>query len=182
MQLRAYADASFATNDDQSSQLGFITLLVDGSGRAHVLSFSSRKSRCVVRSVMAGDVYFFGAAFDEAYMLRHDLEQLYGCHIPLTILSDSKQLFDVVTRGSHPTEKRLLIDVAAAREACNRREISNVGLVTSDNNIADSLTKVKPSGALELLLATGVDRTPVEQWVIQPGTASPCPTTDIPGV
>jgi len=51
LQLRAYADASFATNDDQSSQLGFIILLVDGRGRAHVLSFSSRKSRRVVRSV-----------------------------------------------------------------------------------------------------------------------------------
>jgi len=51
LQLRAYADASFATNDDQSSQLGFIILLVDCRGRAHVLSFSSRKSRRVVRSV-----------------------------------------------------------------------------------------------------------------------------------
>jgi len=115
-------------------------------------------------------------------MLRHDLERLCDCHIPMTILTDSKQLFDVVTRGSHPTEKRLLIDVAAAREAYNRREISNVGLVMSDNNIADSLTKVKPSGALEPLLATGVDRTPVEQWVIRPGTASPCQTTEVPGV
>ena len=173
LQLRAYADASFATNDDHSSQLGFIILLVDGQGWAHVLSFSSRKSRRVVRSVMAGEVYAFGAAFDEAYMLRHDLERLYDCYIPLTILTDSKQLFDVVTRGSHPTEKRLLIDIAAAREAYNRREISNVGLVTSDNNMADSLTKVKPSGALGLLLATGVDRTPVEQWVIRPGPVSP---------
>ena len=182
LQLRAYADASFATNDDQSSQLGFIILLVDGSGQAHVLSFSSRKSRRVVRSVLAVEVYAFGAACDEGYMLRHDLERLYDCHIPLTILTDSKQLFDVVTRGSHPTEKRLLIDVAAAREAYNHREISSVGLVTSANNISDSLTNVKPSGALELLLATGVDRTPVVQWVIRPGTVSPCPTTEIPGV
>jgi len=115
-------------------------------------------------------------------MLRHDLERLYDCHFPRPILTNSKQLFAVVTRGSHPTNRRLLTDVAAAREVYNRRQISNVGLVMRDNDIADSLTKVKPSGALELHVATGVDRIPVDQRVIRPGTAPPCPTTEIPGV
>eukprot|EP00170_Pyropia_yezoensis_P004074 contig_16768_g4085 len=33
------------------------------------------------------------------------------------MLTDWKQMFDVVIRASHITEKRLMIDVAAAREA-----------------------------------------------------------------
>lgn len=117
LQLRAYADASFATNRDHSSQVGYIILLCDGTGCAHILSFGSRKSRRVVRSAMAGEVYAFTAALDEAFTIRYDLEQLYGQLIPLALYTDSKQLFDVVTRASHPTEKRLMIDVAAAREA-----------------------------------------------------------------
>lgn len=39
---RAYSDASFANNDDLSSQLGYIVLLCDGDNNCHVLSYSSK--------------------------------------------------------------------------------------------------------------------------------------------
>jgi len=177
LRVRAYADASYANNRDGSSQIGYLILLCDASGRAHVLSFSSRKCRRVVHSIMAGEVYAFSAAFDEAYTIRYDLEELYGCHIPISIFTDSKQLFDVVTKASHPTEKRLLVDIAAARQAYNRFDISNVGLIASCDNIADALTKVRGCGALDSLLRTGIDNTPVAQWVIRPPAVPPCPTT-----
>ena len=177
LRVRAYADASYATNKDGSSQVGFLVLLCDGTGQAHVLSYSSRKSRRVVHSIMAGEVYAFTAAFDEAFVIRYDLERLYGRRIPLNMFTDSKQLFDVVTKASHPTEKRLLIDIAAARQAYNRQDMSNVGLIASDNNIADALSKVRGCGALDALLRTGVDRTPVVQWVIRPTLDPPCVTT-----
>lgn len=173
MRIHAYADASFATNADESSQIGFIILLCDGTGHSHVLSFSSRKSRRVVRSAMAGDAFALTAALDEAFTLRYDLDILYGQHIPLSIFTDSKQLFDVVTRASHPTEKRLLIDIAAAREAYNRMDISNVCLVKSEDNMSDGLTKVKPFAAQDRFLRTGIDSTPVEQSVILTGVGSP---------
>lgn len=181
--IRAYADASFATNADHSSQVGYIILLCDSSGGAHVLSFSSRKSRRVVRSAIAGEVFAFTACLDEAFTLRYDLEQLYNCRIPLNIFTDSKQLFDVVTRASHPTEKRLLIDVAAAREAYNRGDLSNVGLVAGKHNMADGFTKPKLNDALERFLDAGVDATPVDQWVLRaPMGSRPRPTTGPGGV
>jgi len=83
----------------------------------------------------------------------------------------------VVTKASHPTEKRLLVDIAAARQAYNRFDISNVGLIASCDNIADALTKVRGCGALDSLLRTGIDNTPVAQWVIRPPAVPPCPTT-----
>jgi len=52
-------------------------------------------------------------------MLRHDLERMYDQHLPLVMQSGSKQTFDFITRASHTTEKRLMIDLAAAREAYN---------------------------------------------------------------
>ena len=151
-------------------------------GRAHILSFSSRKCRRVVHSIMAEEVYAFTAAFDEAFIIRYDLERLYGRHIPINIFTDSKQLFDVVTKGSHPTEKRLMVDVAAARQAYTRHDILNVGLIASNDNMTDPLTKAHGCGALNELLRTGVDRTPVVQWVIRPPTHPPCPTTGIRAV
>jgi len=182
LRVRAYADASYATNADGSSQVGFIILLCDSSGQAHILSYSSRKCRRVVHSIMAGEVYAFSAAFDEAFVIRYDLERLYRRRIPLNMFTDSKQLFDVVTKASHPTEKRLLVDIAAARQAYNRQDLSNVGLVASENNIADALSKARGCGALDALLRTGVDRTPVVQWVIRPTLDPPCATTGKPAV
>ncbi|GAB0497662.1 hypothetical protein MMPV_010067 [Pyropia vietnamensis] len=60
-----------------------------------------------------------------------------------------------------------MIDVAAAREAYNRNEISNVGLVKSANNPADGLTKPGFCQSLDDVLRTSVDRHPVEQWIVR---------------
>jgi len=163
LHLRVYADASFASNDHMSSQMGFIVLLCDGADRCHVLTYASKKARRVVRSIMVGEVYAFADTFDAAYILKHNLERVYDQPLPLVMLTDSKQIFDVITRASHTTETRLMIDVAAARDAYNKHEISNVGLVKSDHNIADGLTKPGLCSALNTMLRTGVDNNPVQQ-------------------
>jgi len=179
--LRVYADASFASNDDLSSQLGYIVSLCDSEDRCHVLTYRSKKARRIVRSIMAGEVYAFADAFDAAYILKHDLERAYGQPLPLVMLTDSKQIFDVITRASHTTEKRLMIDVAAARDAYNKHEISNVGLVKSEHNVADGLTKPGLCPAMEELLRTGVDKNPVQQWIIRSRSKSKSPVDAKPG-
>jgi len=116
---------------------------------------------------MAGEVYAFSSGLDYGFMLKHDLECIYKQSIPMTLLSDSKQMFDVITKASHTTERRLMIDIAASREAYNRGEISNVGLVLSENSIADGLTKPSYCKAMDTMLRTGMDKNPVEQWIIR---------------
>ena len=165
LHLRVYTDASFAGNDDLSSQPGFIILLCDSSNRAHILEYSSRKSKRVVRSILGGEVYAFADGFDRAYILRHDLETIFRMKIPLHMLTDSLQMFDVITKGSSTTEKRLMIDIASARECYNRQEISHVGLVSSEHNVADGLTKETPNNALEKLMTNGYDHNPVKRWI-----------------
>lgn len=64
VEIRAYADASFATNEDLSLQLGYIIQMSDATGTAHVLYSSSRKSRRVARSIMAAEVSAFVDALD----------------------------------------------------------------------------------------------------------------------
>lgn len=49
--------------------------------------------------------------------------------ISIRTFTDSKQVFDVVTRGKRLTERRLAIDVTAAREAYKRFEMDRVMLV-----------------------------------------------------
>lgn len=163
--LKVYIDASFAGNKDCSSQIGFLILLCDTNNVCQVLDFSSRNSHRVVRSIMGGEVIAFGMGYDRAFILKHDLEQIYARKITLTMLTDSKQTFDVITKGSTTSERRLLIDICLAREAYAKGEIDHVGLVKSENNPADGLTKVKHCRALEDILVTGMDKNPVEQWI-----------------
>lgn len=182
LRLRVYVDASFAGNADLSSQVGYVVLLCDHTGASHILSYCSKKCKRVKRSAMAGEVCALFAALDEAFIIRHDLEALYQQRIPLNIFTDSKQALDVITRATDPTEKRLLIDIAGLRESYNRQEISNLGLVATEDNMADAMTKLRCGGALDRLLSTGIDSTPVVQWVIRPPKVRPCPTTGGGGV
>ena len=141
LHLKCYADASFASNDDLSSQLGYVILLCDAEDRCHILDYASRKCKRVVRSIMSRRVYTFAKGFDRAYAIKRTLEKVYPQNLRVTMLKDSKRMFDVITKASHSSGTRLMIDVAAAREAYNRNDISNVALVLSEHNIADVLTK-----------------------------------------
>ena len=92
-------------------------------------------------------------------MLRHDLEHMYFQTFPLRLRTDSKQMFDVVSKTSSPSERRLMIDIAAACEPYNLNDIINVGLLRSEHNAADRLNKPKFCRALDKIVRTGVDKT-----------------------
>ncbi len=115
--LRVYTDSSFANNEDLSTQLAYLVLLGDKHDRCNVLHYSCHKSRRKVRSVMSGEVYPFTDGLDFALTLKFDLERIIGKHLPLSMVTDSKQLFDVLTKNSTATEKRLMIDIETVRGA-----------------------------------------------------------------
>lgn len=166
MHLWVYGDGSFANNPDGSSQLGFVILLSDGSGRCVFLSHRSFKSRRRVRSVQGAEVSFVDA-FDEAYLLRAQLKELFGREIPLRMLLDSRSLFDVLSRGTLTTERRLVIDLLAAREAYTKGDISDLGNVRSEFNLADCLTKQMDCSSMRHVMTTARINHPVEEWVVR---------------
>ena len=152
LHLRTYADASFATNPDGTSQLGYIVLLCDERDLCAVLHYSSFKARRVTRSILGAEVYAFTDAFDCAFSFKHDLQKMLNKEIPLRMFTDSKCFFDVITKNSTMSEKRLLIDVQVARQAYERMEITEVGLITTDTNPADSFTKITKSYTLTSII------------------------------
>ena len=115
---------------------------------------------------MAAETLAFVDGFDNAYLIRHDLERMLGRDIPLLMLTDCKLLFDALTRARYTTERRLMVDIASAREAYLDRTISNVGLIRSEFNPADGLTKVPENQALLRLIKTHIIDHPVEQYII----------------
>ncbi len=151
--LRVYTDTSFANNDGLSTQLGYLVLLCDKHDKCNVLHYSSHKLRRKVRSVMGGDVYAFADGLDYALTLKFDLERIIGKHLPLSMVT--KQLFDVITKNSTATEKKLMIDIETVREAYQDMLLTDVGFLRSPQNPADGLTKVKFSAVLHDIVEKG---------------------------
>lgn len=84
-----------------------------------------------------------------------ELSRLFERRIPVQVLTDGKFLFDGISRGSRTPEKRMKLDIAAARDCFKNKIISDIGFVCSDSNIVDELTKRMHQHALQELLSDG---------------------------
>lgn len=141
LRIIAMRDASFTNNKDLSSQLGNIIVLTDSSQYGNTLSFSSYKSKRIVRSVLGAETYSFADCFDSAYTLKDELYRVFRKTVTIAMLTDSGCLFDVVVKSTRTSEKRLMIDIATARDAYEKFEIDDIGWISGATNMADALAK-----------------------------------------
>ncbi len=114
---------------------------MDRHENACLVHYAPWKSRRVIRSVLAAEPYPFVAREDFCQILSHDLEKIVGTKFPIFLMTDSKSIFDTLTKLSSVSEKRLMIDISAFRHSYNCGNVSNNGHVSSEFNIADALTK-----------------------------------------
>ena len=115
---------------------------------------------------MAAEVHAFAACLDYALTFAFDLELMFGNAIPVVMFTDSKCIFDTITKLSSVSEKRLLIDIASIREDYSTGVLTNVAHVSSQFNLADPLTKDMNSPLLTQLMETGKLRHPINQWIL----------------
>lgn len=171
LRVISYADSSFANASDLATQLGFVIFLSDESKRVNWLHFRSYKCRRVVRSVLSGETHAFVDAFDSSFTLRHDLSNITKSKIPLSVITYWQSLFKLIILSSTTTEKRLMIDLQACREAYREGELDDavygVGWVKSENNIADDLTKLNKVDLIQKVMRTGTLPTIADQWVVR---------------
>ncbi len=167
VRIVGYSDAAFANNHDLTSQLCRVILLMDKIDNAIPVSFKSYKSRRVTRSVLSAEAIAFADMVDDALASQSQMEQALERTPLMHLLTDSKSLFDITSKGSRTSEKRIMIDIHARRDAYKSREIFNIGFVRSHSNIADGLTKPKIQSALFDLFASGKHKTECEQWILR---------------
>jgi hypothetical protein len=165
--IRGYSDASFGMNVDGSSQIGYCILLMDKFDRFATIKFWSGKCHRVTHSAMAAETCAFAEAFDAAFVLKHSLEKPLKRQIRLQMLTDSKQLFDAVSHSTQTKEKRILIDIAASKQSFERHEISDLGLVSGRDMLADCFTKVMEPAQLISALESGFLRHEIKQLIIR---------------
>jgi hypothetical protein len=114
---------------------------------------------------MAAETLACTAAFDASLSVRDQLEKLLKRKVSMTMYTDSKALYDVHTSNRTTTEARLAVELAATRQSCNQFEIQSVGLIRSEFNLADALTKQEPNDALYKALTTGKISHTVEDFI-----------------
>ena len=167
LSLKIYSDAAFANNPNYRSQLGFLVLLCDKTNRCNIVHFSGYHARRVTRSVLGAEVYAFADTFDYGYSLKNDMERIIRQNITVSMPTDSKSLFDVIGKSSTTSERWLMIDIAAVREAYHANKVHDVRHVRSDQNHSNAFTKVEKCSAINSILNTGELNLDVDQWIVR---------------
>jgi hypothetical protein len=101
--------------------IGHLVFLADETGKSHLLSFSSRKTRRIVASSFSWEALALNRAFDDAIIFRHYLRDIFHEELPIMMYIDNLGLFDAVTKNTATTEQRLLIDLAVLNQSWARK-------------------------------------------------------------
>lgn len=149
--LTVFVDAGFATNNDLTSQLVYLIILINNDGNANIVHYGSIKLRSVTRSVLAAELFAITHGFDVASTLRLAGHDTFGRIAPMKFYTDSRR-FDCLTNISSNTKEELLIDRRILRQSYKRREISEVFWIPTSQKPADAFTKPNPCNAIRNVL------------------------------
>ena len=123
--ITAYVHAVLANNIDLSSQPGRIVLLTADDHTSIPVSYKSGKLRQVALSELSTEVIALADLFDDAIAIRRQLELVLRQPIHVHILTYSKSLFEIISKVSRKSEKRIMLDIYATRQAYKAQEICN---------------------------------------------------------
>lgn len=118
-------------------------------------------------SVLGSEVMEFADKFDTANILRQQLQIMTRSYIPLAMITHSFSLFDILTKASSTTEKRLMTDLETVQRSFNKMEIQDVAYIRSEYGIADALTKVVKQNILANAIESSSLYHPIQQWIVR---------------
>ena len=156
-----YSDASLGNNDTGNTQGGFFIGLQDKESLTLTpLAWCSKKLRRVARSTLAAETLAMVDAMDSAIFSASLFSELMTGQIhpetlQITLITDNKSLHDNLASGKAVIERRLRIEMAAIKEALERKIVNEAVWVNTENQLADVLTK---KGASPLRLLTALEK------------------------
>ena len=145
-----YADASHANLcEGVSSCVGYIVFLVGERNRCCPLSWKSGKARRIVKSTIAAESVALLDGLEEAIYLKSILAQILSTEpasLPVICITDHQGLWESVRSTKLVEDRRLRIEIAAIKECLLRKDVSEVRLCPSAEQLADCLTKKGADG------------------------------------
>lgn len=111
-----------------------------GLEAAHCYIGNLRKSPRVARSIVVAQLLVLNNCFDAGYGSQDLVLKLLGQTVPLKLYTDPHITWDAVTSPCSTTEKRLLKDTLASREAYRAGDMANTARIATADNPADAQT------------------------------------------
>ena len=111
LRLLVFTDASFANNEDLSSQIGYVLALTNATNKVNIVHWSSVKCKRVTRSVLASELYSTVHSFDISIAVKTMLDKILQINLPVILCINSKSLYDCLVQLGTTQEKQLMIDV-----------------------------------------------------------------------
>lgn len=145
-EFHGYGDVGLQTMPDSVSSCGgqVVILRNRANGRACVISWKSRKLRRVVNSTLAGEALAATDLVGEIQYVKAVLADILGDEIhqvPVTVYTDSKNLYKAVMSTALVEDRRLRTELAMIKEAVSRGEIQSFLWIPGDLMMANCLTK-----------------------------------------
>ena len=146
MKLISFSDASYANLPCGGSQGGVIIFLVNSENKSCPLIWKSFKVKRVVRSTTAAETLACVDGSEKALLLSKAVGEIYGVDkIPITCMTDNKNLYDAAHTTKTVVDARLRVDMAIVRQMIDRREVV-IRWIETEKQLADCLTKQGASG------------------------------------
>lgn len=147
-----FVDAGFAKNADFSSQLGFMMTLMEKHHNVNSVHYGSIKSERITRSIFFAQLFQNIHGFDIYSTICLATNDILGRVVQLHIFTDSRSLFDCLTKLLRTAEKQLLINLSTLSHSYERRKITQVFWMLTEHNAANGSTKQRPPAALKTML------------------------------
>lgn len=124
--LSIYTIENLSAFDALRTRLANSILLCDDDDKCNIIHYSSENSHQVDRSILGGETFAFANGMDFILTLKCDLENIICATLPVKLYTNSKILFDFITKNSVTAEERLMIDIRCLREAYQSMHINDV--------------------------------------------------------
>lgn len=133
---------------DTEEQTGNLTGATNTGALLHQYSAVKDMS---LRTVYITHLYIY--TWDNFFLLKHNLGYIVKYRVPITMLTDPERLIKVLVISTTTTERSLMLDVRATREAFDKNDILDVERIRSTENIAGVMKKPFTCKPLENLLS-----------------------------
>lgn len=154
--LLSFADASYKSLPDKISSVGgIITFMVNRTNKkAHLLEWHSTKLSRVCTSPSSAESLVINSAIGRIALLKSTLRQVMGPKsqkITSIVATDSKNSLDSTYSTHSIADGWNALDIAAIRQAVDKKIVDKVVKVNTEDQIADALTKDKQASVEKLL-------------------------------
>ena len=140
--LIVFCDTSHANLQNEESQGRFIVFLQDENGKSFLLTWTSHKLKCVVKSAMAAETLSLQPASEHAMLLEALINELYAFDkSPIVCVIGSKQLHESLFSTKVVEDKYLHVDICGLQQNLVRQDIHDAKRVASVNQLTDCLMK-----------------------------------------